>query len=174
MALSFRFAAKEDIPGALATATRGRCRSGAALWQESLVHNDQRAERRSRAQVLAGPRREPARADHRCAPDGNEEAVGRRSRSISRPYARPRTCTTSTWSHGCSDQASGGSSLNARRTPRGNGQSERSGSTRTMGLRAADRSMRNADSPRLGAQSIEACRSSTSSSCFEATCTSGD
>ena len=65
----------------------------------------------------------------------------------------------------CSDQVSGVSLSSVRKLLRASGRSERFASTRTTDHQVADRFTGNAGSPRSGAQSIEVCRSFTSSAC---------
>ena len=145
--------------------TCGQCRSGAAFWQESLVHNDQREERCPRTQVLTSAARKAAWADHRYAEDGDKEAVGNRSQIL---HSRGKGCVSPRRRCGSAVAAIRyrASAYRARESccPR---VACRGDSPRRVqpDRQVADRFTGSAGSQRSGTQSIEVCRSSTSSAC---------
>ena len=164
MALSFRFATQSDIPALLklrlAVDADQAERFGKNRWSTTINE-------KSVARGLKSSRVLLARRHGRIIGTLRMETKSR-GQSISDtslPWQRLYISTTSMWIRCCGDQVSDVSLSSARKLLRASGLSGRFASTRMTDHRVADRFTGSAGSLRLGARSIEVCRSSTSSSC---------
>ena len=164
MALSFRFATQSDIPALLklrlAVDADQAERFGKNRWSTTINE-------KSVARGLKSSRVLLARRHGRII--GTLRMETKKPWAIDlryfTPVAKAVYLPTSMWIRSCGDQVSDVSLSSARKLLRASGLSGRFASTRMTDRRVADRFTGSAGSLRLGARSIEVCRSSTSSSC---------